>query len=151
MAVWTVYLSICLFFPLAASDTCDSGWAAHGCRCFKFFNTPKTWIEAEKTCLAYNGNLASVHTHSEYTFIQNLTQDANHALTEAWIGGSDAVLEGTWLWSDGSRMNFELWAPGQQDVNNKPHEDCLGMNFGSSGNWNDYTCDWNMTFVCVKK
>lgn len=37
-------------------------------------------------------------------------------------------------------MNFELWAPGQPDVNNSPNEDCLGMNFGSK-------CFYNISLV----
>ncbi|RXN28098.1 galactose-specific lectin nattectin-like protein [Labeo rohita] len=100
-------------------------------------------------CLAHDGNLASVHTYEEYRFIQSLIQTKNQASTEAWIGGYDAVKEGTWLWSDGSKMNLELWAPEQPD--NYEEEHCLGMNYGTSGNWNDYTCDFKMAFVCAKK
>lgn len=35
--------------------------------------------------------------------------------------------EGTWLWSDGSKLNIEIWAPEQPD-NYNGKENCLGMN-----------------------
>ncbi|XP_073689229.1 galactose-specific lectin nattectin-like [Garra rufa] len=127
---------------------CNYGWTAHDCRCIRVFNAKLSWINAEKICLRYNGNLASVHSYREYAFIQNLIKSQNHKFTEAWIGGNDAVSKGTWLWSDGSKMNLHIWAPGQPD---NPNENCIGMNFDSTKNWNNYYCDRPMAFVCMKK
>ncbi|XDV11358.1 hypothetical protein PO909_000321 [Leuciscus waleckii] len=68
-----------------------AGWSAFGSRCFKFFYNLQTWIDAEKFCLQFDGNLASVHSHEEYAFIQNLIRSETQATTRAWIGGNDAV------------------------------------------------------------
>ncbi|CAM4272557.1 unnamed protein product [Leuciscus chuanchicus] len=139
MAVWTVYLSLCLLVALTASGSlngsgwlvtgkvCWAGWTAFGCRCFKFFNNAQMWVNAEKLCLRFDGNLASVHSHEEYTFIQNLIRSETQDSTRAWIGGHDAVHEGVWLWSDGSEMNFQIWSPGEP--NNLHGQNCLEMNF----------------------
>ncbi|XP_077058634.1 galactose-specific lectin nattectin-like [Siphateles boraxobius] len=157
MAVWTVYLSLCLLMALTASveanpvgsnnrRVCEGGWSSFGSRCFKFFNNHQTWIEAEKTCLHFRGNLASVHSHEEYMFLQRLVRDTTYTTTGAWIGGHDAVNEGDWLWSDGSKMNYQIWAHGEP--NNHGNEHCLQMN-DDNGNWNDNKCWAKMPFVCV--
>ncbi|CAM4272245.1 unnamed protein product [Leuciscus chuanchicus] len=113
MAVWTVYLSLCLLVALTASEeTYPVGKKRCGCK---------------KLCLQFDGNLASVHSHDEYTFIQNLIRSETQATTRAWIGGNDAVHEGVWLWSDGSEMNFQIWSPYQPD--NLHGQNCLEMNF----------------------
>ncbi|XDV11353.1 hypothetical protein PO909_000316 [Leuciscus waleckii] len=108
-------------------------------------------LPLQKFCLQFDGNLASVHSHDEYTFIQNLIRYATQATTLAWIGGHDAVHEGVWLWSDGSEMNFQIWSPG--NPNNDNHggilEHCLEMNYDTDGNWNDDVCSRNRPFVCV--
>ncbi|XP_077058630.1 galactose-specific lectin nattectin-like [Siphateles boraxobius] len=170
MAVWTVYLSLCLLMALTASvegnpvqskdcGVCWTGWSSFGCRCFKFMNYLSTWIEAEKFCLIFGGNLASVHSHEEYMFIQRMIRSRTHASTRAWIGGNDAVQEGDWLWSDGSKMNYQIWAPGEPNNSFKSfflftrefrlYEDCLEMNY-DNGNWNDDLCSEEKPFVCVK-
>ncbi|XP_016429023.1 galactose-specific lectin nattectin-like isoform X1 [Sinocyclocheilus rhinocerous] len=159
MAVWPVYLSLCLLLTLASGGmlpqtggdkrcgACRAGWFAFGCRCFKFFNNPQIWINAEKICLHLDGNIASVHNHEEYAFMQNLIRYVTQGATRTWIGGHDAVHEGVWLWSDGSKFNFQIWSPGEP--NNKNNEDCLEMNF-KNGNWNDTPCSERRPFVCVK-
>ncbi|XP_016113499.1 galactose-specific lectin nattectin-like [Sinocyclocheilus grahami] len=76
------------------ASTCDCQWSEYKCRCFRFFTCQTSWIDAEKQCLDYNGNLASVHTHAEYTFIQNLIKSQTQASTEAWIGGYGSVSKG---------------------------------------------------------
>ncbi|XP_052407510.1 galactose-specific lectin nattectin [Carassius gibelio] len=170
MAVWPLCLSFFLLFALDASEaapltgtgdgtcplvrqaTCEteSGWSAYEGRCFRFFNFQRSWIDAEKQCLGYDGNLASVHSYDEYTFIQDLIKSQTQASTLSWIGGYDAVSEGNWLWSDGSKLNLEIWAPPQPD-NWNGVEHCLEMNYHSLSNWNDQLCHEKRPFVCVKK
>uniref|UniRef100_A0A8C2C835 C-type lectin domain-containing protein n=1 Tax=Cyprinus carpio TaxID=7962 RepID=A0A8C2C835_CYPCA len=102
MAVWHFYL--CLLLTLSASveihsqpvrnkscGACWTGWSAFGCRCFKFFSNSQTWINAEKICQDFDGHLASIHSHVEYVFIQNLIRYTTNQATKAWIGGHDAV------------------------------------------------------------
>ncbi|XP_051984579.1 ladderlectin-like isoform X2 [Xyrauchen texanus] len=163
MAVWIVYLSLCLLFSMsgaeeiqhqrAASNTCCNNcpleWSEYGCRCFKFFNTPLTWIDAEITCLTYGSNLASVHNPDEYIFIQNMIRQQTHTSTSTWIGGHNAVSEKSWLWSNGKPMNYQLWAPGEPS-NGGGREHCIEMNFSESSYWNDYKCAEKKPYVCGK-
>ncbi|CAM4304304.1 unnamed protein product [Leuciscus chuanchicus] len=146
MAVWTVFLSLCLLIALRASveakpvgrkdcGVCPAKWSAYGCRCFRFFNNAHTWIDAENICLDYDGNLASVHSYDEYSFIQRLVRSVTNTGARAWIGGNDAVQEGHWLWSDGTKMNFKIWSPGNPS-NYLGNEHCIEMNY-DNGNWND--------------
>ncbi|XP_042566661.1 ladderlectin-like [Clupea harengus] len=106
---------------------CPAGWQQYGERCFRFIDTARTWAEAE------GGNLASVHSLSEYNFIQGLIVTLTHGTPLTWIGGSDAQQERLWLWSDGSRFGaFLHWGPGEPN-NAGGAEHCLHMNNG--GEW----------------
>ncbi|XDV11888.1 hypothetical protein PO909_000684, partial [Leuciscus waleckii] len=152
------YLGLCLLIALRASveakpvgsnkcGVCPAKWSANGCRCFRFFNNAHTWIDAEKICFHHDGNLASVHSLGEYTFIQRLVKIKTNTGTRAWIGGHDAVHEGVWLWSDGSQMNYQVWSS-REPSNNRGKEHCLEMNYGN-GNWNDDRCYEKKPFVCA--
>ncbi|XP_067225975.1 galactose-specific lectin nattectin-like [Chanodichthys erythropterus] len=157
MALWTVYLSLGLLVALNASvetrpveknkdcGTCETGWTAYGCRCFKFFSSRYSWDGAEFGCLNNKGNLASVHSHDEYIFIQKLVRQTTHASTRAWIGGHKGFYR--WFWSDGTQMNYRIWSPGQPS--NGTVELCVEMN-SVHGNWNDVNCKENRPYVCVK-
>ncbi|XP_067236918.1 galactose-specific lectin nattectin-like [Chanodichthys erythropterus] len=156
MAVWTVYLSICLLVALNASvetrpvggkpcSACETGWTAFGCRCFRFYNELRIWSYAEYVCLAYGGNLASVHSHDEYIFIKNLIRRTTHASTPTWIGLHQE--SSYWFWSDGTQMNYQIWSPGQPSYGKD--ERCVEMN-SVNGNWNDAKCDEKKPHVCVK-
>ncbi|XP_048015899.1 galactose-specific lectin nattectin-like [Megalobrama amblycephala] len=159
MAVWTVYLSIFLLVTLNASvetrpfeknkdcGTCETGWTAFGCRCFKFYNELRTWSSAEFGCLYYGGNLASAHSHDEYIFIQNLIRRTTHASTPAWIGLHHVDESSYWFWSDGTKMIYKIWSPGQPS--NGKDENCVEMN-SVNGNWNDLACSYKKPYVCVK-
>ncbi|KAK7166890.1 hypothetical protein R3I94_001310 [Phoxinus phoxinus] len=159
MAVWTVYLSLCLLVALSASvetnpigsercRVCTDDWRVFGCRCFKFFYNLQTWIDAEKFCLDLDGNLASAHSVEEYTFIERLIRYEAASSTRAWIGGHDAVQEGVWLWSDGTKMNFEYWSPEPDD--DWYNERCLELKYTSGGYWDDDVCTVKKPFVCVR-
>ncbi|XP_026103521.1 galactose-specific lectin nattectin [Carassius auratus] len=145
MGVWIVCVSLCLLFALnaSASSRCQYGWTRYGRTCFKVFNSPLSWSDAEAMCLTYGGNLASVHSTLEYTFIKRMISSSN----SYWIGGSDAVSEGKWFWSDGSQMDFKLWNP-KEPNNLQSNEHCIQMNFGAAGNWNDQVCSNKLPFVC---
>ncbi|XP_050984261.1 galactose-specific lectin nattectin isoform X2 [Labeo rohita] len=143
MGLWTVCVSLCLLFALNAS-ACQSGWAQFGYRCFKAFNYDTSWSDAEMTCLNYGGNLASVHSQTEYNFLRVLI----YSDKSFWIGGYDAVSEGKWFWSDGTKMNFRLWSPIEPN-NEGGIENCIEMNFRATGLWNDLDCNIKRPFVCA--
>ncbi|XP_074518386.1 ladderlectin-like [Halichoeres trimaculatus] len=128
--------------------SCPAGWIGCSGRCFLYVDTPKSWADAEKHCLSQGGNLASVHSHVEHDIIQGMLLRATNSHPLAWLGGSDAAQEGTWLWSDGTPFDFEHWDVGQPD--NKANAGCMLMNFGDDKKFDDQPCDYLKSFVCAK-
>uniref|UniRef100_A0A667YBA1 C-type lectin domain-containing protein n=1 Tax=Myripristis murdjan TaxID=586833 RepID=A0A667YBA1_9TELE len=128
-------------------ERCYSGWESHGSRCFRFFNYPHTWAEAEHFCLQSGANLASVHSLDEYKFMQDLVLARTGEYTRTWIGGSD---NNVWMWSDGSRFDFQGWGWGEPN-NHQGRESCVEINYGGDKRWNDWACEDQFPFVCVKK
>uniref|UniRef100_A0A8C7J1C1 C-type lectin domain-containing protein n=1 Tax=Oncorhynchus kisutch TaxID=8019 RepID=A0A8C7J1C1_ONCKI len=116
--------------------SCPSDWHPYGSRCFRFVSIPQSWSDSEQNCLALGGNLASVNNLLEYQFMQALTKNTNGHLPDTWIGGFDAVKEGLWMWSDGSRFDYTNWNIGEPN-NAGEGEDCLQMNAASEKLWFD--------------
>uniref|UniRef100_A0A8D0DCI0 C-type lectin domain-containing protein n=1 Tax=Sander lucioperca TaxID=283035 RepID=A0A8D0DCI0_SANLU len=127
---------------------CPPGWTQFGSRCFAFYIQAKTWIDAETFCQTAGGNLASIHSAEEHTFLKDYINQVSGTYKNAWIGGTDAVKEGTWMWTDGSKFNYKIWNVGQPDSISGA-EICLEMNF-LGNNWNDRPCSTPLSFVCSK-
>uniref|UniRef100_A0A674APG7 Ladderlectin-like n=1 Tax=Salmo trutta TaxID=8032 RepID=A0A674APG7_SALTR len=101
-------------------SSCPSDWHTYGSRCFKFVSIPQSWADSEQNCLALGGNLASVRNLLEYQFMQALTKDTNGHLPDTWVGGFDAVKEGLWMWSDGTRFDYTHWNTEECRLGNDP-------------------------------
>ncbi|KAG9333892.1 hypothetical protein JZ751_009411, partial [Albula glossodonta] len=82
-----------------------------------------------KYCLSIGGNLASVHSKEEYLFLQHIVQRSHVGYPNVWLGGSNIFEVSTWLWSDGSKFDYENWNYGQPDTYGG-YEHCLEMNAG---------------------
>ncbi|XP_029912171.1 galactose-specific lectin nattectin-like [Myripristis murdjan] len=127
---------------------CPFGWTKFGSRCFNFNYNSKIWADAERTCISFGGNLASVHSLEELNLLKAWMNRVTSHLAQTWIGGHDAVKEGVWLWSDGSSLNFTQWAHGQP--NNSGDEDCVEILWRSS-TWYDSKCTHSRPFICAKR
>ncbi|XP_070696443.1 galactose-specific lectin nattectin-like [Pempheris klunzingeri] len=126
---------------------CPSGWSSYGSRCFIVMANRRTMAEAEQICLSHGGNLASIRSFWEHWHIRNLIFRKFHSHPTTWIGLYDAIQEGRWMWTDGSRITFTRW--GHREPNNKGGEDCAEINFRSYF-WNDIPCGHHKPFVCAR-
>jgi hypothetical protein len=99
---------------------------------------------AAATAMAgYTAHLATVTSKAENDFIVgNVTSQI------AWIAGSDAGKEGTWMWiagpeagqifwKDGATITFDNFNPGEPNNYLGWNETGLHMNWSSDGGWND--------------
>ncbi|XP_027143973.1 ladderlectin-like [Larimichthys crocea] len=94
---------------------CSEGWTLIGKTFYRYFETAKTWAEAQSHCESIGGNLASVHNKRENDQFWAL------ALKKAtWIGFSDAQQEKHWFWIDGTASNYKNWCSGQPN-NGREH------------------------------
>ncbi|KAG8004883.1 Ladderlectin [Nibea albiflora] len=128
--------------------SCPFNWEQIGSRCFKFFNTrPSSWIDAERYCLRFDANLASIHSIEEYNHVQTMVKNSGAGYAKSWIGGTDSVKNSQWFWSDGSKFSFHFW--GFDEPNNLGgKEHCIEMNDAEDFSWNDLPCDIKLPFVC---
>ncbi|KAA8578955.1 hypothetical protein FQN60_006047 [Etheostoma spectabile] len=152
-SVFLISVCLCLSSGLLAAygqASCPPGWPQFGSRCFSFNIEPKSWPDAELFCQTAGGNLASIHSAEEHTFIRNYIKRVSGSFRLAWIGGHDSVKEGMWLWADGSKFSYTSWAAGQPD-NFNGGEHCTSINWDSNEeNWNDAGCVDSASFVCSK-
>lgn len=84
-----------------------------------------------------------------------------------WTGGSDAAVEGEWIWSgsetlfwegdaDGDAVDgaYTNWGEGRpNEANDEGDEDCVAVYLadgpdGDMGTWNDLLCEYSYPFIC---
>jgi len=83
------------------------------------------------THLGETGYLASITSALEQTFINSL--NPNNA--RAWLGGTDAAIEGIWEWTSGEAFAYSNWYSGEP--NNYYGEDHL-VGWWVGDQWNDW-------------
>jgi hypothetical protein len=125
----TVYVSV--------SISCTSGTLYYG-HCYVVHTSGASFADATNVCASAGGHLVKIESSAENSFVTGLVSSTS------WIGASDQVIEGTFLWRDGAAATFTNWLSGQPDNSN--NEDCASLQ--TSGGWNDLSCSTTIPYVC---
>ena len=75
------------------------------------------WHDARDYCAAQNGHLVTIDSASENDFIFHLTGG------NTWLGATDEIQEGTWVWVTGETWSYSNWDEGEPN-NCCPPENC---------------------------
>ncbi|XP_066537428.1 macrophage mannose receptor 1-like isoform X2 [Hoplias malabaricus] len=134
--------------PAVHTGSCTTPWIPYLGHCYHLFRTKKTWLEAKDTCRREGGDLLSVLSVEEQSFV--ISQLGYLKTDEVWIGLNDLKTAMLFDWSDHSSVPFVLW-----DVNEPSHdatlkEDCVSMR-GEEGKWADQNCQNKYGHICKKK
>ena len=107
-----------------------------------------TFAEAAAQCEALSTQLARVDSAVEQAELEaTLDATAGASSRSYWIGASDSVEDGTFLWRDGTPVSYSLWGPNQPiDAGN---EDCVGVIRSATNDkweWFDAGCEQALNF-----
>lgn len=100
------------------------------------------WTTAENFCFSEFGTtLATITNESQNEQVQSLCLD-----TDCWLGATDAVTEGTFLWnSNGEEVTYSDYASDEPNGDG----DCLILRHNyTTSKWNDYPCSFLNYIVC---
>jgi hypothetical protein len=135
-----------------------------------------TWIEASAFAKSKGGTLVKIETVEQNTWLKGFLASVNTTAQDgggaiySWLGGTDSMTEGTWLWEDGTQVPFNnsgtVWwgngsghGPGGSEPDNfggSQHCLAIGLSdwptgspgfYGTSGQWNDINCSNELRFV----
>ncbi|KAH3891696.1 macrophage mannose receptor 1-like [Dreissena polymorpha] len=113
-------------------------WTRAGSSCYKFFKNPlSTWDDAQATCKALKGNLINVKDKDLKMWLTNQMLDPMNNWP-MWTALNDKVIEGSFVWSDGSALDPDTIAWNQEPNDYKGNEDCATVM--PDGNFNDNPC-----------
>jgi hypothetical protein len=104
-------------------------WYGYGGHTYALTSQPAWWTNAEAEAVTQGGHLVSIDGAAEESWLQT-----TFGTGYLWIGFTDQVTEGVWLWTSGAPTNYINWTPGEP--NNLGDEDYAVMNW-SGVKWND--------------
>ncbi|MBL7952724.1 MAG: gliding motility-associated C-terminal domain-containing protein [Flavobacteriales bacterium] len=119
---------VCHTHPGLASHHSLGAWKGHT---YYASSSPVTYDEARTAAANMGYRLAIVNSAQENLNLSQLL--ASNGITDAWIGLSDEIAEGDFVWSDGSTLTTTSWAPSQPD--NGGDQDAVRLS--SDGLWHD--------------
>uniref|UniRef100_A0A3Q1GXN8 C-type lectin domain-containing protein n=1 Tax=Anabas testudineus TaxID=64144 RepID=A0A3Q1GXN8_ANATE len=130
--------------------TCPAGWTKFSCSCYFLSTESGSWTEGRQDCRTRGADLVVIDSDEEQTFLSTFTN------MSTWIGLSDKDKEGTWKWVDGTLLTvmFWFWASNQPDNGNGVtewgEEHCVHILGWGSSDWNDYSCEAYLLWICEK-
>ena len=127
---------------VSAARPVPEGWTLYGGHYYKVQDnlSPILWTLADSNATYYSspvhgnwkGHLVAITSLGENEFVKGLLAAAG--ASSAWIGATDAAVEGTWTWVTGETWSYEQWNEGE------PNNSGGAENYAeilSSGFWND--------------
>lgn len=124
---------------------CPIGWSPFQDSCYIAVGGPVSFPLANQTCVNEGGHLATIENGNENAFVHS------QITVDSWIGYTDMVTEGTFLWVTGEPTTYTNWFSGAPD-NLAPGQDCAIMYADNPGPgmWNDQDCSENRPYVCER-
>lgn len=112
---------------LSAEETdffeCPTGFARHGTSCYAFADGPSSKTSAAVVCEEYGAMLACPQSDAD---AQLLGQLATAKGKDYWIGATDVMQEGTWVFPCGAANFTQPWCPGEpNDSGGGTDGDCV--------------------------
>ncbi|XP_041373032.1 perlucin-like protein [Gigantopelta aegis] len=99
-------------------------------------------------CMTYGAYLTEITSQEENNFVSQLVRQNHLSGKELWIGGSDTLSEGHWIWGHSETLlQYQNWNVGEPDDDNG--QDCLTIRL--DGRWDDLRCDDNTYGICEKR
>jgi len=105
----------------------------------------RTWMDAKSLCQQDGAELASIRNSLEWQYVKGILTSSG-VTGNVWLGGSDSTTEDTWVWTDGSYVNFSDWLSGYP--NGGTRKNCLVTQSALNWQWWDGTCTYNAHAVC---
>ncbi|XP_076610902.1 CD209 antigen-like protein C [Chaetodon auriga] len=138
---------------------CQDGWEKHGGHCYYFSISKSSWNNSREECRRKGGDLVQIDSREEQAFLQlKLREKMDYSEDKFWIGLTDSLVEGNWLWVDGSPLNtsWKFWSFGEPDDwtgDDEDGEDCAMV--GEKGStdlntWFDKSCKSAQKSICEK-
>ncbi|KAK9531231.1 hypothetical protein VZT92_010670 [Zoarces viviparus] len=124
---------------------CERGWIRFHISCYCVSTSKRNWALGRQDCIARGADLVIIDSREEQAFINEI--QLSHK--EVWIGLTDSVTEGTWMWVDGTPVTTTYWNAGQP--NNLGGNERCGETWQRSsgiGVWNDDECANLQNFIC---
>jgi len=113
-------------------------------QCMQHFAQDKIWTDAETTCVANGGHLATIESQAQNNWVVAISAQTRQ---HVWIGATDQFSEGTWTNAVGqTALTFTSWRSGEP--NGGSGESCASMPHHWAGKWNDAGCGQTYHFVC---
>lgn len=110
----------------------------------RFCFVARSFAEADADCQDQGGALLSIHSQAIQDWA--VQQAFQIAASDWWIGLNDIQSEGTFVWTDGTPLDFTAWNEGEP--NNAGNEDCVNLAYWAGGLWNDLGCDAARPYIC---
>ncbi|KAJ8260445.1 hypothetical protein GJAV_G00182240 [Gymnothorax javanicus] len=122
---------------------CPQGWQLFDSKCYFFSNESKIWTESRNDCIKRGADLVIIKSKEEQDFISR-----NLRYYDRWIGLSDTVTEGIWLWVDGSPLQGGFWGRGEPKYQDHYRgTDCV-VTAQREKAWIDTYCKRFSRFIC---
>ncbi|XP_010711967.1 secretory phospholipase A2 receptor-like isoform X1 [Meleagris gallopavo] len=140
------------FCPSAAEHGCGTFWkenpATHACYQFNP-SAVLSWHEARAACQAQGGDLLSITSPEEQSYVSDLSRQLNITDNVLWTGLNRLEEGAGWQWSDGAPLVFVNWrADVSEDRSGENH--CAVMSSKLKYGWKSYLCESGFPFVCKK-
>jgi hypothetical protein len=133
-----------------APAECPNGWIGYNTdygvrKCYQICGDNHYATTAETSCNGLGGNLVSVHSMAEQSFLASILYPIVGSYPFVWIGGVDTNHDRVWEWTDGSSFDFDFWLSGQPDGQ---YHVMMDFNEDSKGKWRDIDLDNDFHYVC---
>ncbi|KAL3837159.1 hypothetical protein ACJMK2_022537 [Sinanodonta woodiana] len=113
---------------------------------YQVFDTKVTWKKASDLCKYDGGNLVTIESIEEQTFITDLIKKRTFTVPGLWIGSDKLHLDEQRAWANGEKMSYANWAPGEPN-SHLIEENCLVIRTKDS-TWMDVTCTERNGYIC---
>ncbi|KAK6477356.1 CD209 antigen-like protein C isoform X1 [Huso huso] len=94
--------------PLRVCKACPQNWELFNGKCYYFSTDRMNWTSSRDNCTSLGGHLVIIDLFTVQRSLSDkaliITQAYRYEEKSYWIGLTDAVTEGTWLWVDGTPL-----------------------------------------------